>query len=69
MRVASHQEARQVIHRDHLTVREVVHVRGGVRYNCTTKGKKRARRAITITVEGRHNYKPPKVTKTRKGKK
>jgi hypothetical protein len=50
MRVATHAEARRIIAKDHLNVREVVRVRGGLRYNCLTKGKKKDRKVISIHV-------------------
>lgn len=69
MTVPTHGEARKVIHREHLKVKEVVSTRRGTRYNCLTQGKKGKRKPITICVpkdapESNHptnpNYRPTK---------
>lgn len=67
MRVETHADARQIIHREHLRVKEVVSVRGGTRYNCITPGKKSKRKPLTILVpKGAEDKNHPFRPKTRK---
>lgn len=51
MRVSSHDEARQVIFTRGLKVVCIESVKGGTRYQCRTKGKRRKRTPFTIVVK------------------
>lgn len=50
MRALDHSTARTIIHSQNLKVMCIEHIKGGTRYQCRTRGKKKRRTSVTIVV-------------------